>query len=97
MDDFEVMDRPPLSATIMSDLVGYHARLAAGGDMPVDPRQAMARCVEALADSRHVALMLFEAAARAIERGHPNVALSILRSAANGYRDRMPDGERMVS
>lgn len=85
---------PSFSQVILSDLVTYHGRLAAGGDHEFDPRLAFARCIEALADVRLGTLLILEEAIALHEANQPEMSLAILKTAAEKYRDKCPEGVR---
>lgn len=84
-------DGPVLSQAVLSDLVTWHSHLAAGGEAALDPRIVVARCIEALADVRLGALTILDAAIELHEEGEAAVALMLLKSAAERYRDICPE------
>ena len=78
-----------ISDALRSDLIAYHAKLAAGGDQPVDDnaRLILARCIDALSETRAGVTAIFDAAIEALESGDADLAERILRGAAELYRD----------
>ncbi|MCQ0986493.1 hypothetical protein [Jiella marina] len=77
----------PLSATVMSDLLAYHAALEAGLDDEITPKQITARAIGAIADVRLGSLMILEAAIEFIDAGRPDYARMLLAQMAEKYRD----------
>lgn len=85
---------PLLSAEILSDLVLWHHRVAAGGhsdSAPENFRILIARCAAAVADVRLGALGILETATEYLESGRAGEALAVVKAGAKAYRD-LPDG-----